>query len=431
MVAANYSINGNRLWNDLMQLGEIGRGADGGVTRTSLDEGDIAGRKFLLQLLEQSGLKPRMDAAGNIYGEVEGSEPHLPKIVIGSHIDTVRSGGRFDGAMGVLIGVEVLRTLQEKGIRPTRTVQVVSFTDEEGIRFNYAFLGSLAAAGSIPAEELRTQLAAKADADGTSYLQALWQAKQEGGHFSAINPDALDQARLRKEEVHAYLEVHIEQGKVLEDKGLGVGLVTGITGGEWWEITIKGEAGHAGTMAMAGRRDALAAASEAVLAVEAIAGKSGGSRATVGVLQVKPGSSNVIPGQVDFTLDIRDLSAERRERTAAQIAAAIRDLCEKRGVSCQLAKVQELPSVFCAPKVMAAMRAAFAEMNVPVFELPSGAAHDAMVMAGITDIGMLFVRSKNGISHNPAEWSEPADVALGCELLYRTVLRLLETEGPA
>jgi allantoate deiminase len=425
MESLNLTIDGNRLWNQLMALGKIGEGDIGGVTRTSFDQDDIEARKFFLKLLEQADLSPYMDAAGNIFGQIIGKNPELPAILIGSHLDTVNSGGRFDGAMGVLMGVEVLCTLKEKGIQPERTIKVVSLTDEEGARFDFAFVGSTALVGTEGSKKLKENLAAATDKDGITYLEAMKQASLEGDYFNQINPDLLEQAQLGKNDVKAYIEVHIEQGKVLENKDLAVGIVTGISGGEWAEVTIMGEAGHAGTTWMKERKDALTAAAECILAIEKIALDNIGSVATVGKLEVKPGSSNVIPGRVDFTLDVRDISNERRENTVTKIYDSIRTIAANRGLGCEIRQVQSLSSVMSSPIVMEAVKDSLQELQYPVYELPSGAAHDAMVLGELTDIGMIFVRSRNGISHHPDEWSSFEDVALGCEVLFRTTLKLL------
>ncbi|MBT2728429.1 M20 family metallo-hydrolase [Bacillus sp. ISL-75] len=425
MESLNLTIDGNRLWNQLMALGKIGEGDNGGVTRTSFDQDDIEVRKFFLKLLEQADLSPYMDAAGNIFGQIIGKNPELPAILIGSHLDTVNSGGRFDGAMGVLMGVEVLCTLKEKGIQPERTIKVVSLTDEEGARFDYAFVGSTALVGTEGSKKLKENLGSATDKDGISYLEAMKQASLEGEYFNQINPDLLEQAQLGKNDVKAYIEVHIEQGKVLENKDLAVGIVTGISGGEWAEVTIMGEAGHAGTTWMKERKDALTAAAECILAIEKIARDNNGSVATVGKLEVKPGSSNVIPGRVDFTLDVRDISNERRKNTVTKIYNSIRTIAANRGLGCEIRQVQSLSSVMSSPIVMEAVKDSLQELQYPVYELPSGAAHDAMVLGELTDIGMIFVRSRNGISHHPDEWSSFEDVALGCEVLFRTTLKLL------
>ncbi|MEH7098429.1 Zn-dependent hydrolase [Neobacillus vireti] len=419
------TINGKRLWNQLMDLGKIGEEDNGGVTRTSLDQKDIEARKWFLNLLEQADLSPYMDAAGNIFGQIIGKNPELPAVLIGSHLDTVNSGGCFDGAMGVLMGVEVLCTLKEKGIQPERTIKVVSLTDEEGARFDYAFVGSTALVGTEGADKLKENLAAATDKEGISYLEVMRQASLEGEYFNQINPDRLELAQVREKDVKAYIEVHIEQGKVLENEDLAVGIVTGISGGEWAEVTITGEAGHAGTTWMNERKDALTAAAECILEIEKIAQDSSGSVATVGKLEVKPGSSNVIPGRVDFTLDVRDIDNERRENTIAKIYDSIRAIAADRGLRCEIRPVQSLASVMSSPSVMKAVKDSLQEIPYPVYELPSGAAHDAMVLGELTDIGMIFIRSKSGISHHPDEWSSFEDVALGCEVLYRTTLKLL------
>nr|WP_263327336.1 Zn-dependent hydrolase [Neobacillus sp. Marseille-Q6967] len=422
---SEFSINGKRLWDDLMILGEIGRGEDGGVTRISFDQEDVQARKHLLHLLEEADLQPYMDEAGNIFGTIPGKNPDLPEVLIGSHIDTVKSGGRFDGAMGVLMGVEVLRTMKEKGIQPDRTVKVVSLTDEEGARFDYAFVGSTAISGAISPDQLRKDLASAKDKNGISYLEVMKNASIEGGYFTRVNPDSLEKAQFRKDQVKAYIEVHIEQGKVLENKDLGVGVVSGISGGDWADITIIGEAGHAGTIGMAERKDALTAAGECLIAIEKIAAESNGSVATVGKLDVKPGSSNVISGRVDFTLDVRDISDNRRQETVKSIFNSIREVTKNRGLHCEINPMQSVPSVMGSPMVNEAIQESLHELNCPIHHLPSGAAHDAMVMGNLTKIGMIFVRSKNGISHHPDEWSSFEDVELGCEVLFRTTLKLL------
>jgi allantoate deiminase len=315
--------------------------------------------------------------------------------------------------------------LKEKGIQPERTIKVVSLTDEEGARFDFAFVGSMALVGTEGSKKLKENLAAATDKDGITYLETMKQASLEGDYFNQINPDLLEQAQLGKNDVKAYIEVHIEQGKVLENKDLAVGIVTGISGGEWAEVTIMGEAGHAGTTWMKERKDALTAAAECILAIEKIALDNIGSVATVGKLEVKPGSSNVIPGRVDFTLDVRDISNERRENTVTKIYDSIRTIAANRGLGCEIRQVQSLSSVMSSPIVMEAVKDSLQELQYPVYELPSGAAHDAMVLGELTDIGMIFVRSQSGISHHPDEWSSFEDVALGCEVLFRTTLKLL------
>jgi allantoate deiminase len=279
--------------------------------------------------------------------------------------------------------------------------------------------------GTEGSEKLKENLAAATDKDGISYLEAIKLASLKGEYFNEINPDLLEQAQLGKNDLKAYIEVHIEQGKVLENKDLAVGIVTGISGGEWAEVTIMGEAGHAGTTWMKERKDALTAAAECILAIEKIAQYSSGSVATIGKLEVKPGSSNVIPGRVDFTLDVRDIANERRETTVAKIYDSIRAIAANRGLKCEIRQVQSLSSVMSSPIVMKAVKDSLQELQYPVYELPSGAAHDAMVLGELTDIGMIFVRSKSGISHHPDEWSSFEDVALGCEVLFRTTIKLL------
>jgi allantoate deiminase len=265
----------------------------------------------------------------------------------------------------------------------------------------------------------------RVDKNGITYMEALKHAGLEGGYFSQINPDLLGQAQLRKDELKAFVEVHIEQGKVLEGQNVGVAIVSGISGGEWAEITIIGEAGHAGTIGMWERKDALAAVGECLTAIERIARESNGSVATVGKLEVQPGSGNVIPRRVDFSLDVRDISDERRENTLTRIFNSIREIAANRGLGCEIRPLQSLASVLSSPMVMEAIQSALQELQYPVHELPSGAAHDAMVMGKITETGMIFIRSRDGVSHHPDEWSSFEDVTLGCEVLYRTIENLV------
>lgn len=406
----NVKINGDRLWCDLMELGRLGELDNGGVTRLSLTPEDMAARGWLVRRMEEAGLEVRADAYGNVIGIYRGSEPNLPSIMIGSHIDSVIQGGKFDGPLGVLGALEVVRTLSEHGIRLRRSVEVVSFTDEEGARFRSGFVGSKGMSGGADERFL-----AQADDDGVTIREALTEA--------GYPVHGLDQAIKKQGDIHAYIEIHIEQGKVLESQGAAVGVVTAIAGPSWLTVTLRGEAGHAGTTPMPMRRDPLPAAAELMLQLERIAAEHGGV-GTVGKLQVSPGASNVIPGKVEFTIDLRHTELAQRQSMRQQVEQALRDICARRELLHEVREDMAIPPVACSQAVVEALRQSAADIGLDAPSIISGAGHDAMIMAEITDVGMIFVRSRDGISHNPKEWSSPEDCEAGVDLLLQAVLRL-------
>jgi allantoate deiminase len=404
-------INGERLWSDLMELGQIGELPSGGVTRTSLTPVDMKAREWLLQRMNEAGLETWVDAVGNIIGVYRGTESHLPKVMMGSHIDSVIEGGKFDGPLGVLGALEVVRTLTENGIRLRHDIEVVSFTDEEGARFRSGFVGSKGMIGEVDASFLAQQ-----DDDGFTIKEAL--------EAAGYDPDFSTAAR-NGGDIKAYVELHIEQGKVLESLDIPVGIVTGIAGPSWLNISIYGEAGHAGTTPMNLRKDPMVAAAEVMVQLEQIAIEHGGV-GTVGKMLLSPGASNVIPGKAQFTVDLRHIDLEQRLHMKNELADSMNKICEKRGLRSEIQEDMALPPVACSPAIINVLKQSAKEMEWTAHEMISGAGHDAMVLSKITDVGMIFVRSKDGISHNPKEWSSKEDCARGVDLLLQSAIRLAQ-----
>ena len=384
-----------------------------GLTRIYLSPEQRAASTLVLQWMRDAGMSARLDAAGNVVGRYEGERPGLPCLMLGSHLDTVRDAGKYDGMLGVITAIECVGCLSARNLRLPFAVEVVGFADEEGVRFNATLLGSGAVAGSFdPANLERTDTAGK----------TMREALSEFG----LDPDAIPTAARQRDEVLAYAELHIEQGPVLEAEGLPVGVVTAINGGNRYAIELFGMAGHAGTVPMPLRRDALAAAAESMLAVERIAGAQPELVGTVGKIEASPGAINVIPGRVRFSLDVRAPTDAQRERAVAAMHAAFADIARRRTLALDIEPVWEAKTAACAPWIQGQLCAAIEAERIPVRRLPSGAGHDGMAMIAIADIGMLFVRCKRGISHNPAEAITEADV----EVASRVFLRFIEHFWP-
>ncbi|AUI37078.1 Zn-dependent hydrolase [[Bacillus] caldolyticus] len=408
-------IQGERLWQRLMELGEVGKKPSGGVTRLSFTAEERRAKDLVASYMREAGLFVYEDTAGNLIGRKEGANPDAPVVLVGSHLDSVYNGGCFDGPLGVLAGVEVVQTMNEHGVVTHHPIEVVAFTDEEGARFRFGMIGSRAMAGTLPPEALECR-----DAEGISLAEAM---KQTG-----LDPDRLPQAARKPGTVKAYVELHIEQGRVLEEAGLPVGIVTGIAGLIWVKFIIEGKAEHAGATPMSLRRDPMAAAAQIIIVIEEEARRTGTTVGTVGQLHVYPGGINVIPERVEFVLDLRDLKAEVRDQVWKAIAVRAETIAKERNVRVTTERLQEMPPVLCSDEVKRAAEAACQKLGYPSFWLPSGAAHDSVQLAPICPIGMIFVRSQDGVSHSPAEWSTKEDCAAGAEVLYHTVWQLAQGE---
>jgi allantoate deiminase len=380
----------------------------GGLYRGYLTPAYRAAQEALSGWMAEAGMAVSRDPAANLIGRYDGTDPVAPALLIGSHLDSVRDAGRYDGPLGIMLGVEAVAQLAAAGRRPFFPIEVIAFGDEEGSRFPAAMLTSRAVAGVLPPAALDIVdgdgvALADAGVDVTRYLAA---ARTPG---SAL----------------AYLEAHIEQGPVLEAEGLAVGTVTGIAAQLRYQVQVTGTAGHAGTTSMPLRRDALAGAAEMVLAIERIARDDGSDLvATVGRIGASPGAANVIAGAVAFTIDVRSGDARRRDRAAEAILAAIAAIADARMLDLTVEAIHDLPASPCDPALMELMDAALADAGQPVRRLVSGAGHDAMVMAALCPTAMLFIRCRGGISHNPAEQVDPADADVALRVMLGFIDRL-------
>jgi hydantoinase/carbamoylase family amidase len=366
--------------------------------------------------MRNAGMAVRHDNIGNLRGRYEADAPGKPTFILGSHLDTVRNAGRYDGPLGVVVAIAAVQRLHSLETRLPFAIEVIAFADEEGMRFSSTYLGSQAVAGRFERADLD-----RADAAGVTMAEAI---RSFGGDPSRLGDDKWHGGRPL-----GYVEIHIEQGPVLEDLGLPVGVVTAIAGQARYRITFTGEAGHAGTVPMRGRRDALAAAAEFVLAVEAEAAAYEGGVATVGQLTVFPGASNVIPGEVALSLDIRHADERIRIERIRQVLERAREVAARRGVETVAQLLGDNPSVPCAPRLVSTLAKAIEAEGLEVVELASGAGHDAVPMADLTDVGMLFVRCKGGISHNPAESVTVDDVAVSIDVLIRFLDLVAASQG--
>jgi allantoate deiminase len=381
----------------------------GWLTRVFASPEHRRANDLVLGWMREAGMAAHEDAIGNVVGRYEGAESGLPAMLLGSHLDSVRHAGRWDGPLGVVTAIAVIDALHKTGRRLPFALEVVGFADEEGTRFGATMLGSRALTGRFDYSVL--DLRDQRDISMADAMRAY-----------GLDPARIGEAARRREEFFAYLELHIEQGPVLERRGIPVGCVTAIAGATRLRVTITGQAGHAGTVPMQGRHDALAAAAAAVLAVEGRAVVEEGIVATVGRLEVFPGSVNVIPGRVVFTVDLRAAEDGNRMRMVVDIKDAIERLCKRRDVAVRIEQTHDLPAAPCAPALQRAIAAAIDAEGFPVRLLPSGAGHDAMEIAAIAPIGMIFVRCKGGISHHPDEHADNDDIEIGARVLHRVLI---------
>ena len=385
----------------------------GGLTRVFLSPQARAATDKVLGWMREAGMQAKLDAIGNAAGRYEGSRSGLPCLMLGSHLDTVRDAGKYDGMLGVLSAIECVHALNAAQKRLPFAIEVIGFADEEGVRFSSTLLGSRAVAGTFDKAVLSSR-----DHNGISMQEALQ-------HFG-LDPDCIGAAVRAPSEYLAYLELHIEQGPVLEAEGLPVGVVTAISGATRLLVTLEGKAGHAGTVPMTMRRDALAGAAECIIAIESQCRKDINLFGTVGVIRAEPGATNVIPGRSTFTLDMRSASDEHRLQAVSLAVRTIEKIAQDRGLAPQIKVTYEQRRTPCADWLQAQVSSAIARQGFRTLSLPSGAGHDGMAIAEITDIGMIFVRCRGGISHHPDEHVELADADAGA----RVLLRLIENFRP-
>ncbi len=363
---------------------------------------------LILGWMRKDGLDARMDEIGNVVGRYEGTTPGLPALMIGSHYDTVRNAGKWDGPLGIVAGLECVAQLARDGVRLPYALEVIGFADEEGVRFASTLLGSRAVAGTFDEAALGAR-----DGAATTLSEAIL--------GFGLDPRHIGRAARRRGDVLAYLELHIELGPVLEAEDLPLGVVTAISGASRFLITLEGEAGHAGTVPMDLRRDALAGAAECVLAVERLCGTGQGLVGTVGQITAEPGAINVIPGQVSFSADIRAPGDDQRHAAVSAVMQTIEDIAARRGLRSHVAKVHDNRTALCAPWLRAQLGDAIVAAGHRVRELPSGAGHDGMAMIDLTDIAMLFVRCRGGVSHHPAEHVGEGDIATAAQVLLHLI----------
>ncbi|WP_349778234.1 allantoate amidohydrolase [Xanthomonas sp. WHRI 6108] len=384
----------------------------GGLFRAWLSPAHRAAVAQVGEWMRQAGMQVRLDAAANLIGRYEGAHADAPALLIGSHLDSVRDAGRYDGPLGILLGIECVAALHAQGRRLPFAIEVIAFGDEEGSRFPASMFCSRAVAGTLDPATL-----AVTDAAGTDVASALADWGLDIAH--------LQHAARAPGSVLAYLETHIEQGPVLEAEGLPVGIVTAIAAQRRFALRFDGRAGHAGTTTMALRRDALSAAAEALLAIEGIA-RAGSDDlvATVGKLQVAPGATNVVPGRVDCTLDVRAGDDATRDAAVLEIERALARISKTRNIAIAIDPLQTLAASPCAPALMTRLQHAVAAQGIAPRQLVSGAGHDAMVMAALCPTAMLFVRCAGGISHHPDEHVAPADAELALAVMRHFIEHL-------
>jgi beta-ureidopropionase / N-carbamoyl-L-amino-acid hydrolase len=377
------------------------------VSRVGFTQADIDGRAFAMDLMRQAGLDPQIDPAGNIIGTRPGPQPGAGPILFGSHIDSVPEGGSYDGDVGSMAAIEVAHTLGERRYRNRHPLHVVIWCDEES-----GLTGSRGFIGDLPVEEL-----GRPGRDGTSLAEKI---KRIGG-----NPDRIADARHGPGSVAAYVELHIEQGGILDERGLQIGIVEGIVGIHHYDVTIRGFANHAGTTPMDRRRNAMLTAADLVLAVDRVVKSVPGRHVgTVGRLVVKPGAPNVIPGEVQLTVELRDLSTERIESLWHRIHAEAQQIARKYDTTLEYVLQHTNAPALSDPKMRAVIADAVKGLGLSSQGMPSGAGHDAQDLARICPMGMIFVPSVKGISHSPLEFTRPEDVTNGANVLLQTIIRL-------
>lgn len=396
-----------RIDDNIQALSRYGANPGGGVSRVAYSDADVEGRAYISDLMRDAGLTVRVDAAGNIIGRRNGRDDDLPVIMFGSHIDSVPGGGNYDGDVGVIGAIEAVRLMNDNKLVNRHPLEVVVFTDEEG-----ALTGSRAMIGKLDDRSL-----GQVSHSGLTIRDGI---RKVGG-----NPDRLDLAERKAGEVKAYIELHIEQGAILDAENIDIGVVEGIVGIRWWDVTIEGFANHAGTTPMDKRFDAMVSAADFVLAVNRVATTMPGRQvATVGRIQAKPGAPNVIPGEVVMSLEIRDLDAWKMQQVFEGIQSEARQVAAARSTPIRFREIETLAPAPTDQRMRRIIAASADELGMSFKQMPSGAGHDAQDMASIAPTGMIFVPSRDGISHSPQEYTAPEDMANGASVLLKTVLEI-------
>ena len=406
-------VNKDRLFKRLQQLGEIGMKEDG-IHCMALSAEENEAYELTRTFMEEAGLAVSVDEAGNLIGRREGTDPNAPAVMTGSHIDTVYGGGMFDGRLGVIAGIEVAQAMREQNVKNRCPIEVCAYRDEEGTRFIGGYSGANHRAGCPSPTALDNK-----DKDGITVREAL--------KACGLDPDRVKNAALTPDKAKAHVELHIEQGAVLESKDLAVGVVTGICCQIRGEIIVRGQAAHAGTTPFNLRKDSLCAAAEIVLAIEEEAKKVPDAVATVGRIAAFPGGVNVVPAETRFSIDVRHLDPGIRDGLFDAICRRAEEISAKRGCTNEVNVMirQSVPTP-CDDDIIALMVESCEELGMPSFKIPSGAGHDSTSFIPFCPSGMIFIRSKDGLSHNKDEYSSPEDCAAGAEVLYKTMVKLAE-----
>jgi N-carbamoyl-L-amino-acid hydrolase len=411
------TINQRRLMRDLNAIGRIGIGSRGAVTRLVFSVKELRSRQLLIHLMRQAGLAINIDGIGNIFGRLEGSDSKAPAVLAGSHLDTVIHGGKYDGPVGVIGALEAIRTINENKIAIRSPVEVVCFVGEESSRFGFSTLGSSLVAGEVHPKDLANAV----DAQGTKLADVL--------SSLGISPNKLRGLSRDPKTLKAYLELHIEQGPILEAIGKRIGLVTSIAAPSRFRIIFTGQADHSGTTPMEMRKDALVASAQLIAFIEKTCRKfssmaKGRVVGTVGAMKIEPGVINAVPGRAELLVDIRGITAQSKDQVARMVKQEAQNIARKRAIGVEVLTIREEDPVPLDKRLLGVTKAICEERKIIYEIMPSGAGHDAMQMAKITPAGMIFIPSQRGISHNPLEWTAPDDIGLGAQLLMETMIRV-------
>ena len=401
-----WNVNADRLWDSLMEMAKVGPGTQGGSRRLALTDEDVAGRNLFRHWAGDAGCALRLDTMGNLFARREGKHPNAAPVLSGSHLDTQPSGGRFDGILGVLGALEVVRSLNDHGVETEAPFEVVVWTNEEGVRFPPSMMGSGVFAGILD----QTEIYSHTDPDGITVESELHRTGELGKTPCKAFP------------IKAYYELHIEQGPVLEMENTMIGVVTGGQGLYWKHITLCGQDSHAGTTPMAYRKDALMGASRIITGLREIIHKHSGSVCTVGRLETIPASINTVPGEVFFTVDIRHPDDATLEGIHNQLLGLVDSVCRQEGLSVNFDNTWKTPAVNFHEDCIAKVQRAAQDLGFSHRDIVSGAGHDACHVTHIAPTGMIFIPCENGLSHNEAENTTPEQVAAGADVLLKAVM---------
>jgi N-carbamoyl-L-amino-acid hydrolase len=400
-------VNGQRVNAHLTELAQFGRTPEGGTHRVAYSEADLQARQYAMKLMREAGLEVGIDAAGNIIGRRAGSDTALKPLMIGSHIDSVPAGGSYDGQVGSMGAIEVAETLAENNVRLRHPLEVIIFQNEEG-----GTVGSIAIARGLTEKDL-------------NHVSNSGKTIREGIKLIGGDPDRLPSVVRKRGDLAAYVELHIEQGGILQREKIDIGVVEGIVGVFWWDVTVEGFANHAGTTPMDQRRDALLAAAKYVEAVNRIVTSIPGRQVgTVGKIQAHPGAYNVIPGKVMTSLGLRDLDAAKVRMLFEKIQAEVREIEKATGTKFEFKQTNASPPAPTDTRIRRAIDESAKQLSLTTRHMPSGAGHDAQEIANLCPVGMIFVPSRDGISHSPREFTRPEEIANGANVLLHSLLKL-------